>query len=369
MKAPRPEGALQADRVTLRGDDHDFDNAFFVVPPRKQEVTLAYAGDDAGDDPDGLRYYLGLATTGDPLRQVTIRDWSAESESSAESPLVVVAKKLAAEQLQQLARQTENGGVLVLVPRDDATAAALAEVLPDVTPRESSPPREGDFALLGEIDFTHPLFLPFAGPRYNDFTKIHFWRHRSLGLQPDPKTRVVARFDNGDPWLLERAAGKGRVFTFTSDWSPDDSQLALSTKFVPLIGKLLDLACGSTKPLAGLTVGDTSPGEPKAAESPGVFTAVIDNDRVEYAVNLPASESETAPMQLERLDQFGVRRTAEVSRDERLARIRQARDVELEGRQKVWRWLLVGCILLLMTETFWAGRASRPLAPLQETPA
>ena len=34
--------------------------------------------------------------------------------------------------------------------------------------------------MLGEIKFDHPLFAPLAGAQFNDFTKIHFWKHRLI---------------------------------------------------------------------------------------------------------------------------------------------------------------------------------------------
>ena len=46
----------------------------------------------------------------------------------------------------------------------------------------------------------------------------------------------------------------------------------------------------------------------------------------------------------------------------RLKRIRQQRDTELESRQKIWRWLVVGALGVLIVETFWAGRAARHIA-------
>ena len=95
VKLPRPEENLQADRIVLRGDDHDFDNTFFVVPPRKQEVKLLYAGTDAADDEEGPQYYLRLATSGDPLRQVEVQSLSADDTAAinAQPQLVVVTRK------------------------------------------------------------------------------------------------------------------------------------------------------------------------------------------------------------------------------------------------------------------------------------
>lgn len=363
-RLPRPENNLQADRIVLRGDDHDFDNTFYVVPPRKQEITLRYAGNDKADDPEGLRYYLQLAATGDPLRQVTIADFKSGEESPDKAQLIVVADELTQAISAEYRWYADRGTTLVVVPTSHQSAAFLPMLLDDIELLAAQPPREGDFSLLGEIDFTHPLFIPFANPRYNDFTKVHFWQHHPIKLKDAATTRVLARFDNGEPWLLERTVGKGRILAMTSSWSPGDSQLAVSSKFVPLIGSLLDLACGSTKPLEGVLVGQPvqgGSGETLTFDSPGIHASGTDS----VAVNLAPAESDTAPMQLEQLEQLGVKRGTDLTRAERLSRIRQQRDTELEGRQKVWRWLLVACLVLLIGETLWAARAARPAQAME----
>ena len=84
-------------------------------------------------------------------------------------------------------------------------------------------------------------------------------------------------------------------------------------------------------------------------------------DEQRFAVNLAASESNTAPLELEQLEQMGVRRGASLTRAEQLDRIRQQRDTELESHQKIWRWLLIGALGVLVLETAWAGRATRQI--------
>ncbi|MGH7139557.1 MAG: hypothetical protein ACREHD_27745, partial [Pirellulales bacterium] len=69
----------------------------------------------------------------------------------------------------------------------------------------------------------------------------------------------------------------------------------------------------------------------------------------------------TDPMDLESLEQLGVRLSADVSRRQRAEQVRQQRDTELESRQHLWRWLIVEAILLLVLETWLAGRAARKL--------
>ncbi len=398
IRLPRGTDNLQADRVLLRGDDHDFDNTFFVVPPRKLAATLLYAGRDAAEDPEGLQLYLRLAVANDPLRQIEVRPLDVTKPLTAPGdvePKIVVVSQPVTEQLRTaLTKFVEQGGLLLLVPDGDEAATSVFSFFDDVEYARSvaetagaGESRSEKFLLLGEIDFTHPLFTPFAGPRYSDFTKIHFWKHLIVTLKLPTTTRVVARFDNGDPALLERSIDKGRVLALTSGWQPADSQLALSSKFVPLVGALLDLACGGTEVSESVSVGQPvtlqSSGQPEpfvvqtpdgrevrlAAEvstfsetdQPGIYRAKLGSTETRFTVNLSAAESLTAPLDLEQLEQRGVYMGTEQTRAQRIDRVRQQRDTELESRQKVWRWLIVVALGLLVLETWWAGRAERKI--------
>lgn len=423
IRLPRGTDSLQADRIVLRGDDHDFDNTFFVVPPRKLEATLLYAGRDAGEDPEGQQLYLRMAVANDPLRQVEVRPLDADKPLTVPgdvAPKLIVVSQAVTEELRtNLTTFVEQGGVLLLVPDGDEAARSLASFFDDVElPRATAEiaatreSRSERYLLLGEIDFTHPLFAPFAGPRYSDFTKIHFWKHRAVTLKSPATTRVVTRFDNGDPALLERSVGQGRVLALTSGWQPEDSQLALSSKFVPLVGALLDLACGGAEVAQSVAVGqpvtlfssERTGGVSPLVDSgsavhtkgltppvrqldnatvqtpdgrevrlaadassftetdrPGIYRAKVGSTETRFAVNLSASESLTAPLDLEQLEQRGVRMGTEQTRSQRIDRVRQQRDTELESRQKVWRWLIVVALGLLVLETWWAGRAERKI--------
>ena len=397
IRLPRGVENLQADRIVLRGDDHDFDNTFFVVPPRKLEATLLYSGKDAAEDPEGLQLYLQLAVANEPLRQVEIRMLDDAKELALPPELapkmVVVSQPLSGELPAALNQYVEQGGVVLLVPRDDDSATLLSFIEDvEVTARatvETVGGRESrgeKYLLLGDIDFTHPLFAPFASPSYKDFTKIHFWKHRPVTLKTAATTRILARFDNGDPMLLERSVGEGRVFAFTSGWHPEDSQLALSSKFVPLIGALLDLSCGGAEVADSVAVGQsvtpparqdsvivvrTPDGHEKRLDAghsafsetdlPGIYRAKVGSTETRFAVNLSPTESHTTPLNLEQLEQRGVRFGADLTRVERIDRERQQRDTELESRQKVWRWLIVIALATLILETWWAGRAERQI--------
>ena len=397
VRVPRPETPV-ADRVVLAGDVAEFDNVFSMLPPRQQQVMLVYLGRDAADDPHGLQYYLRLALADDRVRTVEISspDDAQPLAAPGERPpqLVIVARPVTDSRREQLSQYLHSGGTLLAVLVDRETADSLRTLWDDVqladSPSDGGQPAHGDesagssqYQLLGEIDFTHPLFVQFADPRYGDFTKIHFWRRQAVRLLERATTRAIARFDNGDPAIMEREIGKGRAFVFASGWRPDDSQLALSSKFVPLMQAVADQACGPPVETVGLVVHQAAalPLLPRAAQpavvekpdgsrvdlgsgsewfdqtdQPGIYRVLNRADEFRFAVNVSPAECMTEPIELERLEQLGVIFGDRLTRSQRAEQVRQQRDVELEGRQKVWRWLIGAVLVALVTETWLAGR-------------
>jgi hypothetical protein len=375
----------------LGGDEAEFDNVYYVVPPRPRHIALAYLGAKAADDPQGLLYYLQLAVADDPLRKIdleTVTGDEAQLLAEKRPQLVVVADVVGEPVRQALRRYAEVGGTLLLVPEGYEAAQSVAALLGDVESLGAEPTEASagaSYLMLGEIDFTHPLFAASAHPRYSDFTKIRFWNHRRLVLKPEAVTRAIARFDNGDPAILEQSIGAGRVFVLASGWHPTDSQLALSSKFVPLMQAIVELAGGEEMRVADTVVGQPvvlprNPGSPAAmvfkpdgarvelppdtrvfdqTDRPGLYRVQSGDDEFQFAVNLAASESDTAPLGLEALTQLGVRFERALTRAERTQRLRQQRDTELESRQKAWRWLIVAALGVLIVETVAAGRAAR----------
>jgi hypothetical protein len=200
----------------------------------------------------------------------------------------------------------------------------------------------------------------------------------------------VAKFDNGAPAVLEVPAGKGRVLVLASTWQPDDSQLALSTKFVPLLYALLEQSAGPPPVPAQYYVGDPvslasvstdssanraimapdgsslkmAQGETNFSQTltPGIYqlSSGGTNQPMRFAVNLDPSESRVTPVSLDEFERLGVP-MATTSTSIAAETMRQAhfQNAELEKRQKLWRWLLIGTIIVLLTETWLAGRTAR----------
>jgi hypothetical protein len=104
-----------------------------------------------------------------------------------------------------------------------------------------------------------------------------------------------------------------------------------------------------------------------ATNSPGVYRVHSGDESWSFAVNLAPRESDTAPLEPAALESLGVKLGMHLSSGEQVARDRQLRDTELESRQKIWKWLIVGALCVLGMETCLAGWRSRaPVAPLGE---
>ena len=389
VRLPRGPTQLLADRILLRGDDHNFDNEYFTVPPKKSEFRVAYHCEDKPEDAQGLLYYARIALGSDPLRQAkfeALPDDLAKLDPSVPTKVFLIAKPLSDSQLKSFKEEISKGAAAIVAPAasgESSVAQLVDDVSADVVSKRKN---EDDFLLLGTIDFAHPLFQPFAHPKYGDFTKIHFWNSRKLDLKENAAAKAIAKFDNGEPAILESRIGQGYVFAFAFGWRPEESELALSTKFVPLITGIADLALGGAEVASEIRVREVMPltsaatsevvivtpsggkqklpsGETqfRSNEEPGLYQASWVGGDKKWAVNLPTSESDTTPIDPAQLEAHGVKLAKSATREERLDRKRQELDVELEGRQKAWQWLLVGMIAILIFETFWAGRTEAKL--------
>jgi hypothetical protein len=275
-----------------------------------------------------------------------------------------------------VAREFARSGKVVLVSMTSMADAKVVGRLLEAPALSATEAVVKDYALLAEIDFQHPLFAPFADPRFSDFTKIHFWKYRRVDPVALPGSRVLAKFEKGDPALIQVPMGSGSVIVLTSTWRPSDSQLALSSKFVPILHALLDLSSRLPTAKSQYFVGDevtmppaTSPftvrkpgGAEVSAAPENSFTATDEPGIYEiaplglrFAVNLPPEESRTSPLPRDRFDSLGVplKRSEEVSPEVAAQQQALAQAVDLENQQKLWRWLIVACLGVLLLETFY----------------
>jgi hypothetical protein len=400
VSLPVVESSIPLNRILLQGDDEDFDNSAFVLPPETRKVKVLYFGNNSEDSKQPL-YFLQRAFQETRRQDVQIIPHSTtrpiEAADSQAAWLYIVTDSVPDDLAQAIHRTAAGGKTVLFVPKDQSCGPALARLLglEHVSLQEA---HLSAYAMLGEIDFRHPLFASFADPRFSDFTKIHFWRYRRVEESAIPSARVIARFDGGDPALLEVPIGTGRVLVLTSGWQPDDSQLALSTKFVPLLYSLLEHSGVPEPPPTQYQIGDTLPlgaelstgqanrtmltpdgsrinlpaGEANFSQTilPGIYRAFSQDHPKEsrFVVNLDATESRTTPVPLDELERLGAPVTRRVSpigtEADKKVRLQNA---DLENRQKLWRWLILATLSVLLVETYFAGRTARQSLATHDT--
>jgi hypothetical protein len=381
VRAPSPPAGATA--LTLSGDDTDFDNTLYVVPPHAAQFPILFVGPDPDDDPHSSLYYIlrAFPKTARQNIQITAHrsDDAVPGFQLQRAQLLILGDTLGEAPLAS-ARQFAREGRIVIAPLTSAAGAETVARLMELPALSAEEAPVKDYTLLAQIDFSHPLFAAFADPRYSDFTKIHWWKHRRLAMAPLAGARVLAAFDDKDPAIVQAPLGKGSVVILTSSWRPSDSQLALSSKFVPLLQALLEQSSnlppqkaqyfvGEELPLPGsaqqLSVrkpdGTQVPAAPASkfsgTDQPGIYFVTPGARR--YVVNLVPEESRLAPLPPERFASLGVplRATREAS-EASARREGQAQAAEIEARQKLWRWLLLAVIGLLLLETLFARKLS-----------
>ena len=356
--------------LELQGDNVDFDNRVYSTVREPYQSKVICLDTDEMSKESSLSYFVQHLPFSSETRSVAFEsrkpagteDWpTAES-----SPLVIASHRLEERDLDGLSSYMEQGGNLLWVwdcalgSRSGGVDYARGlERLVGLADARVEEWQGKDYAMWQRIDFRHPLFVELADSRFNDFTKVRFWSHRVLEIN-ESNTQVLSRFDDGSPAFIAIPKGNGMLWLMTAGWQPTQSQLALSSKFVPILSGLFRISAKDSSVNVAWTVGDQinadvgvkvfDPNGKEIADAvftePGVYQSVNSRgEKTSFAVNLIEAESTVASLDLERIERLGVN----LSNDNRPAVVREAaqrqlRAVELEAQQGWWRWLVMGVL-------------------------
>jgi len=348
--------------LTLTGDAHDFDNRVFLSPSAPRPLRVLFVGPSGNEEGAGSTlFYLRRALVPTPTLEpkVTATADLASADLTA-SDAVVLSGVWTEETAARLHDFAESGGLVLALPAAETSSVAWQALVGESgwNLRESETGPE-DFALLSDLDFDHPVLQPFARAQIRDFSKIRFWKHRILDFGGDPgaATKVLATYDGASPAWLEHRLGDGAIYAFFSAWEPAESQLPLSSKFVPLLYSIFDQAGYSIRSAPTFLVGETSYAAPGLYEIPPKDPGSAGTSS---AVNLDPAEGLTSPFDpVVVLGGLGVTLadlSASAAPDPSVPAARATESSDQEARQKSWKWLLLIALLILIVETWLAGR-------------
>ena len=286
-----------------------------------------------------------------------------------------------------------GGGLWIVLGEQVRWPGDRLDLLPGTL--ESPVDRQGRGGTLGFVDYSHPVFSVFSTPRSGDLTTPRFFRYRPLDVSPD--AAVLARFDNGDAAMAERVVGAGRVLVWTSTINTFWNDFARKPIYLPFVHKIIQYLADYSSPMPYLTAGQVlnlaqypaaaeldltggnlvvrDPSEDRVSvesgsagtrlgfielTEPGFYevrdTAASDGMSVRVAVNVDLTESNLAQADPQELV---ATVTGLASGDRSVAAAREFRPEDLEQRQRLWWYLLIGALGFLVTETVVSNRLSR----------
>lgn len=333
-----------ASAVTLTGDKSTFDNTLWFTASTRRTLRIYYSGSRDTASAQSPFYYISRAF---PDTDSLHTQFLSDSPSGAE--IIIVPEISSLKNAAEIRDAIMAGATALAVIDPAAKSVTLTE--PPIT-TDAAPDR--DYSMLGTIDFEHPALAAFRDPKVRDFTKIRFWKYRSLTDNLPDNAQIIAAYDNEAPAWIRIPMGEGSLILMTSGWTPADSQLARSSKFLPLLYSFFDAGSLATGAAMPTFVGEPLPSETEAPvpAEPGIIAAGSEF----FAVNIPPSESEIETLTLDEFAAFGIPAgTSAIAVAEKTAdqKIKQ-QDTEREQKQRLWQWLVLGVFLLLLVETFLA---------------
>jgi hypothetical protein len=296
----------------------------------------------------------------------------------------------------RLAEFVASGGGLLVFWGAACDADAWRRDAPGLLPAaaaatEETPPERP--WRVGAMDYDALPLSVFRPPSNGTFATASFTL-RARVEAPGPAARVLARFQDGAPWLIEQRLGRGRVVFAASTADLEGNNLPTRPVFVPLVQRLVLWLAGSLDAAADV---DLLPGQPlriaagpelvgarAVVEAPGgsrrevPFLAAEAGGAAVFAetgevgfyrwsrpggegivaVNVPSAESDLTPLGADEIE----RRLRPVRAE--LVEVTPsgaAGDPARLGVQSLTRPLLLALLVLLLLETLVAG----PRAPLR----
>ena len=181
-----------------------------------------------------------LAPTGDETPQVAARVITPEklgADTLRGQKVVVLANvdRLTSEQVAQLGAFIESGGGVMMAPGDRTDPAVLIPIAWMPARLGDRKGVAGDRAMVAHPaprTFTGPIMSPFGQGDNPPLAEADFFAYRVL--TPLPGASVSARLDTGDPWIIERNSGRGRVMLLATPVRRRGGHLARQPRLRPL---------------------------------------------------------------------------------------------------------------------------------------
>lgn len=316
-----------------------------------------------------------LAPGGETPFDVKILTPDAVTPQDVSGSLVVIlanAGSLPAPAIEALSALLSRGGGVLFMPGDqvkpDAFNTQFAKVIPcklrDILVAK---PANGEVAeSLTRIDFEHPIFETFSRPHHGDLSMPKFskyWETTDTQL-----SRVLARFGDGRPAIVEKEIGNGISQVMVSAIDSTWNDFAYQSVFLPYLHQTVRYLAVRTEQKTGYSSGDllpvpegdslknsqgaALPAGSTTATDPGFYSLLNKDGKQEttYAVNGTFSEAKPAVVATDEIESAIERSTGEAAGSFDLDSPTASLGQEKKDTGKWWWYLLFGMVILSMTE-------------------
>jgi hypothetical protein len=380
------EGISRGKIVLEPSDSLDDDNVYhFVVERQKPRQIRVLQEPNASSS-----FYLESALSSGENLPFTV-EVSAQlppgSLDPSETPLVILNDLSRPPRASDFQSYLEAGGGLIVILSNNVRAETYNREWDTLLPVELEDRnfvRQQDkmFTAITEVNWDHPIFFIFQDLHKAAVASTQFYSYWRMSERDD--ATVLARFDEGDPALVEKAVGQGKIIVFASSLDPVWTDFPLRSAYVPFWYRVTQYTAGWQSAPAALRVNRVLPVASATGDEPGSSGSWniidpqgqrvlgLDQDNPDFiqlkipghyeirsnkktdwvAVNTPPEESDLARVSLEEFHAVFVPREGRVEESSLEASV-----LERDRQQSLWWILLVAACLVFMTEGWIANRS------------
>jgi hypothetical protein len=384
--------------VTAGDEDVRVDNRYyFVSMAEKKPGILAVNGepdskDAANDELFFIDHALNLPGLGKyTLKQVGSAQVNSTDLSDFSAIVMANVRDLPRDQVERIVTYVRNGGGIVFALGDRVSVSIFNRLFNELIPCDLEhlafeKVDRSQSRMLAEIDYQHSIFQIFSDPGHSDPSVAEFYQY--FVAKPNTDGEVIASFDDGAPALLERRLGDGRVILMTSTLDAEWTNLPIKSLYLPLLYQIVDYVASESKgqrsylvsndvPMHNLVPPSPSGFEGFVVEKPsgdkvpvsaqlfeetdelGIYNVVNQQGRTvaQFAVNFDTRESDFRSISGEALANAAANMTGETVQTAGVGG--NGVNLNQESSQKLWRFILLAAVLLLIGETWLANRTYR----------
>ena len=358
-------------------------NYYFVVSPGQPLRVLVM---DRGTG-ESRRFLLDALSAGDsPKFETVVRQPEAVSDDELRRSSVVVLNDVSIAQnvARRLDRYVMEGGGLLVAAGGRASWPSDVGTLPG-TIGDNMDRKTGEPARISVLEYGHPVFEQFRGPRNGNFSSARVFSYRRIN--PAKDAQLLARFDGGSPAVLERRAGNGRVLLWASALDRDASDLPIRGIFPVLVRQSVLYLASYHADQASVTVGQVldpsvaaaprgAPSAPRVVLTPSGRRVPLQDEEAEVlelseqgfyevrgatgseptviASNVDPMESDLTPIEPSDISVAAVGDPG--ASDPSSGRSAPLTPEAQENNQRLWQYLLFAGVLLLGVDTVLSNR-------------